>query len=86
MYRVEKFYEDQDVEGLFGVGRTADDFNHFTLGRALDTFYDAGAKSISTALTLRNLLARGSPLQFTHGDTTRYTGRMKTKVKVTRTR
>lgn len=70
LYRVEKFYEDQDVEGLFGVGRKAEDFNHFALGRALDTFYEAGSKSIFTALTLRNLLNGSAPLQFAHGDTT----------------
>jgi len=70
LYRVEKFYEDQDVEGLFGVGRTAHDFNHFASGRALDAFYNGGSKSIFMALTLRNLLTRGTPLQFAHGDTT----------------
>jgi len=82
LYRVENFYEDQDVEGLFGEGRTADDFNHFALGRALDTFYDGGSKSIFTALTLRNLITRGTPLQFAHGDTTSKTmyGIMKTMV------
>jgi len=70
LYRVEKFYEDQDVEGLFGAGRTAHDFNHDALGRALDTLYEAGAKSIFTSLTLRNLMTSGAPLQFAHGDTT----------------
>jgi len=28
LYRVEKFYEEQDVEGLFGVGRKAAYFGH----------------------------------------------------------
>jgi transposase len=70
LYRVEQFYEDQDVEGLFGVERTAHDFNHFALGRALDAFYEAGSKSIFTALTLRNLLTGSAALQFAHGDTT----------------
>jgi len=70
LYRVENFYVDQDVEGLFGAGRTAHDFNHDALGRALDTLYMAGAKSIFTSLTLRNLIMPESPLQFAHGDTT----------------
>lgn len=70
LYRVEKFYEDQDVEGLFGTGRTAHDFNHDALGRALDTLYEAGAKSIFTSLTLRNLMTSGASLQFARGDTT----------------
>lgn len=70
LYRVEKFYEDQDVEGLFGVGRTAGDFNSFALGRALDTVNEAGSSSIFTGLTLRNLITSGAPLQFAHGDTT----------------
>src|SRR5665648_236237 len=70
LYRVEKFYEDQDVEGLFGVGRTAKDFNHFALGRALDKVNEAGSSSIFTGLTLRNLITSGAPLQFAHGDTT----------------
>lgn len=66
LYRVENFYEDQDVEGLFGEGRTADDFNPFALGRALDTFYDAGSKSIFTALTLRNSITRDTPFQLNY--------------------
>ena len=70
LYRVEKFYEEQDVEGLFGVGRKAEDFNRFALGRALDTVYDAGSCSIFTGLTLRNLITTDAPLQFAHGDTT----------------
>src|SRR5665648_1103736 len=70
LYRVHEFYEEQDVEGLFGVGRKAEDFNRFALGRALDTVYDAGACSIFTGLTLRNLMTTDVPLQFAHGDTT----------------
>ena len=70
LYRVENFYEEQDVEGLFGAGRTAGDFNRFALGRALDTVHDAGASSIFTGLTLRNLITSGASLQFAHGDTT----------------
>ena len=70
LYRVEKFYEEQDVEGLFGVGRIAEDFNRFALGRALDTVHDAGSCSIFTGLTLRNLITTDVPLQFAHGDTT----------------
>ena len=70
LYQVEKFYEDQDVEGLFGVGRTAKDFNHLALGRALDTVNEAGACSIFTGSTLRNLITSGALLQFAHGDTT----------------
>jgi len=70
LYRVEKFYEEQDVEGLFGVGRKAEDFNRFALGRALDTVHDAGACSIFTGLTLRNFITTDAPLQFAHGDTT----------------
>jgi len=70
LYRVEKFYEEQDVEGLFGVGRKAEDFNRFALGRALDTVHDAGSCSIFTGLTLRNLITTDAPLQFAHGDTT----------------
>ena len=70
LYRVEKFYKEQDVEGLFGVGRKAEDFNRFALGRALDTVHDAGSCSIFTGLTLRNLITTDAPLQFAHGDTT----------------
>lgn len=54
------------MEGLFGAGRTAEDFNRFALGRALDTVHDAGSSSIFTGLTLRNLITRGAPLQFAH--------------------
>lgn len=70
LYRVHEFYEEQDVEGLFGLGRKAEDFNRFALGRALDTVYDAGSCSIFTGLTLRNLMTTDMPLQFAHGDTT----------------
>jgi len=39
LYRVEKFYEDQDVEGLFGVGRTAKDCSSIGLPLLTDRIY-----------------------------------------------
>lgn len=70
LYRVGEFYQDHDVEGLYGPGVSSADFNHDTLGRALDALYKANAKTVFSSLTLRNLLTSREPLQFVHADTT----------------
>ncbi|QDI90140.1 IS1634 family transposase [Salicibibacter halophilus] len=46
LFKVEAFYENQDVELLFGPGVTASDFNDDALGRALDALYNAGLEEI----------------------------------------
>ncbi|SDJ14870.1 protein of unknown function [Natribacillus halophilus] len=46
LFKVEEFYEKQDVELLFGPGVTARDFNDDALGRALDALYHAGLEKV----------------------------------------
>uniref|UniRef100_UPI0008240B07 DUF4277 domain-containing protein n=1 Tax=Gracilibacillus timonensis TaxID=1816696 RepID=UPI0008240B07 len=46
LYKVEGFYERQDVELLFGSGRKANDFNDDALGRALDALHAADLEKV----------------------------------------
>lgn len=46
LYKVEEFYERQDVELLFGTERKASDFNDDALGRALDALHSAGLQEV----------------------------------------
>jgi transposase len=46
LYKVDQFYEGQDVELLFGPNVQANDFNDDALGRALDAIYRAGLDHI----------------------------------------
>jgi len=70
LYRVKEFYEEQDVEALFGSGITAHDFNDDALGRTLDCLYKANPKAIFTSISLHNLMNSNQPLLFAHADTT----------------
>lgn len=46
LYKVEEFYERQDVELLFGSGKEANDFNDDALGRALDAIHAADLEKV----------------------------------------
>src|SRR5690606_26190821 len=46
LYKVEEFYERQDVELLFGTERKASDFNDDALGRALEALHSAGLQEV----------------------------------------
>jgi transposase len=70
LYRVERYYETQDVEVLFGAGVTAHDFNNDAIGRTLDRLHAANPKALMTSITLESLLTEDKPLIFAHADTT----------------
>lgn len=79
LYRVQEFYQEQDVELLFGAGTKASDFNDDALGRALDALHDAGIENVCKAA----VQAVQAPIDLTwkglHFDTTSfvYTGQPK---------
>ena len=62
LWRVSEFYEDEDVEVLFGPGVQSEDFNDDALGRALDKLHAAGAQGVMATLAIRALSAEGMPL------------------------
>ncbi|QDI90424.1 IS1634 family transposase [Salicibibacter halophilus] len=79
LYRVQEFYQEQDVELLFGPGTKANDFNDDALGRALDALHEAGIEKVCK----RAIQAVQAPIDLTwkglHFDTTSfvYTGQPK---------
>jgi len=72
LYRVEAFYEQLDVERLFGSGRKASDFNDYTLARALDVLHEAEGWKVYSSLALASLKHLGLPLTTFHNDTTSF--------------
>lgn len=70
LYRVEEFYEKQDVENLFGPDVEADDFNDDSLARGLDKLHEAGAWQVYSSLSMSAVKALGLPIGVLHNDTT----------------
>ena len=55
LYQVEEFYQEQDVELLFGKGVTANNFNDDVLGYTLDKISAANPKKVFSSVALRAL-------------------------------
>lgn len=70
LYKVNKFFEKQDVELLFGAGVHANQFNDDALGRALDYLYEAVPWKVYTPLALSALKVLELTLHTLHSDTT----------------
>jgi transposase len=70
LYRVERFYAEQDIELLFGGGIDSSDFNDDALSRTLDKIYAAGPKKIFSAVALQALMKEEIVLSTLHADTT----------------
>ena len=60
LWRVQEYFEDEDLEVLFGPGVRSDDFNDDALGRALDKLYAAGAQGVMATLAMRALAVEPS--------------------------
>jgi len=63
LWRVQEYFEDEDLEVLFGPGVRSDDFNDDALGRALDKLYAAGAQGVMATLAMRALAVEAIPLE-----------------------
>ena len=70
LYRVDEFYELQDIAVLFGADASADDFNDSALGRTLDKIFEAGPKRVFGAAALRAALKEDVEFGVVHSDTT----------------
>ena len=70
LYRVEEFFDEQDVELLFGTGVNNEHFNDDALGRTLDKIYAAGAKKVFSAVALQARIKENIDYRILHGDTT----------------
>ncbi len=55
LYKVQEFYQKQDVELLFGPDVKPEQFNDDSLGRALDYLYEADPWKVYTPLALSTL-------------------------------
>jgi transposase len=70
LYRVEEFYQEQDLELLFGTHVEPNNFNDDALGSTLDKIYAAGAKKVFSAVVLKAQLKEDIVCRVLHGDTT----------------
>ena len=70
LYRVDEFYELQDIAILFGADASADDLNDSALGRTLDKIFEAGPKKVFGAAALRAALKEDVEFGVVHSDTT----------------
>jgi len=70
LYRLEEFFELQDMELLLGEELEAHDFNDTTVGRTLDKIYEAGTMKIFSEVTRRAVRLFSVKMQYLHYDTT----------------
>jgi transposase len=70
LYQVEDFYEDLDVEMLFGSRRQASDFNDDALARVLDLIHKAESWKVYSNWSMSVLQRLGLALTTLHNDTT----------------
>mgnify|MGYP000863679221 FL=1 len=70
LYRVEDFFEGQDLPNLFGVGVKASDFNDDALARALDKLIEKGPKKVISTVMLNAIAIEKIDISHLHADTT----------------
>ena len=70
LYRLEEFFELQDMELLLGEEFEAHDFNDTTVGRTLDKIYDAGTMKIFSEVARKAVRLFSVKMQYLHYDTT----------------
>ena len=66
LYRAEEFFNDKDVENLFGKGVIADEFNDDALGMTLDRFFEAGGNKVLGQVILEALRIHEVPVGTVH--------------------
>jgi len=72
LYHIHHFFEEQDVELLFGKGVKAADLNEYSIGRALDALYEATPWKVYSTLSVSACRKLGIPIGILHNDTTSY--------------
>ena len=70
LYLIPHFFRDKPIELLLGPGLEAEHFNDDRLGRALDTFYEAGVTPLFALLSQRTFKVLGIVPHRGHLDTT----------------
>jgi len=70
LYRLEEFFETQDIELLFGKPIKAKSFNDDNVGRFLDQLYETGTRKIFTAIAQRAIERFEIRCRHVHFDTT----------------
>jgi len=70
LYLIPQFFQDKPIELLLGPGLEASHLNDDRLGRALDSFYEAGVTPLFTMLSRRAFEALGLKADRGHLDTT----------------
>ncbi|MFS0647492.1 IS1634 family transposase [Siminovitchia sp. 179-K 8D1 HS] len=72
LYHIHRFFEELDVEMLFGKGVKAEDLNEYSIGRALDALHQATPWKVYSTLSVSACRKLGLPLRTLHNDTTSY--------------
>lgn len=72
LYHIHRFFEEQDVEMLFGNDVKAEDLNEYSIGRALDALHQATPWKVYSTLSVSACRKLGLPLRSLHNDTTSY--------------
>ncbi len=72
LYLTPEFYRTKPVDLLIGEGIEADDLNSDSLGKALDTLYEAGITESFTAVSAHALRQYGIKVTWAHADTTAF--------------
>src|SRR5690625_1721285 len=62
LYHIHHFFEEQDVELLFGKGVKAADLNEYSIGRALDALYEATPWKVYSTLSVSACRKLGIPI------------------------
>ena len=71
LYRIKNFYENRDLDLLFGEGKvTLDALHDAHYGRLLDRMFEANPKHLYQSLTASAIITHQIDLSTVHGDTT----------------
>ena len=72
LYLTPEFFHNKPVDLLIGEGLTAEDFNDDSLGRALDSLYEAGVTEVFAQVASQALRVYQIEHQFVHLDSTSF--------------
>ena len=70
LYRLAEFYENMDIENLFGKGVRLDDLTDYSMARALDKLGERGPWEVFSTICLRAICHEQIDLKYLHSDTT----------------
>jgi len=70
LYRLDEFFENMDIENLFGKGIHREDLTDYNMARALDKLGERGPWEVFSTICLRAIWHEQIELKYLHSDTT----------------